>query len=168
MNNQTKFVIDQISKSQSKSVLNIGYRYDSDRTIQKFCEQNEIEWNVLEIWKENCDFLIKNKICSNVYNEDVKNIKSINKKFDCIIWLHGPEHIKFADFLSIREDIESSANKLVIYQAPEGYYYQDDLYNNPFEQHVETLNEKMFSDLNYKTNNFCKFGEPTFSAWIEK
>jgi len=62
MNNQTKFVIDQISKSQSKSVLNIGYRYDSDRTIQKFCEQNKIEWNVLEIWKENCDFLIKNKI----------------------------------------------------------------------------------------------------------
>ena len=57
MNKQTQFVINKISETNSKSVLNIGYRYDSDRTIQKFCESNNIEWNVLEIWEENCKFL---------------------------------------------------------------------------------------------------------------
>jgi len=168
MNKQTAFVIEKILETNSKSVLNIGYRYDSDRTIQKFCESNNIEWNILEIWEENCKFLKNHNICKNIYNEDVKNIKKINKNFDAIIWLHGPEHIKFLDFLNIRKDIENSADKLIIYQAPEGYYHQDELYNNPFEKHVETLNQKMFSDLNYKTNNFCEHGEPTFSAWIIK
>lgn len=168
MNKQTQFVINKISETNSKSVLNIGYRYDSDRTIQKFCESNNIEWNVLEIWEENCKFLKKHNVCQNIYNEDVKNIKNINKKVDAIIWLHGPEHINFSDFLNIRNDIENRANKLVIYQAPEGYYHQDELYNNPFEKHVETLNQKMFSDLNYNTNNFCQYDEPTFSAWLLK
>ena len=168
MNNQTRFVLSKIIQTNSKSVLNIGYRHDSDQTIQKFCEINNVDWHVLEIWKENCDFLVKNNICSNIYNEDVKNIKKINQQFDCIIWLHGPEHIPFNDFLNIRSDIENCANKIVIYQAPEGYYYQDELYNNPYEKHVQTLNEKMFSDLGYKTNNFCSLGESTFSAWIEK
>lgn len=168
MNNQTKFVINKILSSNSKSVLNIGYRYDSDRTIQTFCEINKIEWTVLEIWEENCKFLLANNICKNVYNCDARNIKELNKKFDTIIWLHGPEHVKWNDFLSFKDNIEDCANKLVIYQAPEGFYPQEDIYNNVYERHLETLNEKMFADLNYKTNNFCQFGEPTFSAWIEK
>jgi len=168
MNNQTKFVFNKIKETNCKSVLNIGYRYDSDKTIQNLCEINHIEWHVLEVWKENCDFLVKNKICKNIYNYDVKNINQIYQNFDAVIWLHGPEHILFEDFLKIRKDIESKANKLIIYQAPEGYYHQDELYNNPYEKHVQTLNEKMFSDLNYKTNNFCEHGEPTFSAWIIK
>jgi len=168
MNNQTKFVIDKIKETNSKSVLNIGYRYDSDTTIQKFCENNNIEWSVLEIWKENCDFLIRNKVCFNIYNEDVRNIDKINKNFDAIIWLHGPEHVEWNHFLSFRKNIENHADKIIIYQAPEGLYPQEAIYNNIYEKHVQTLNEKMFSELNYKTNNFCKFGEATFSAWIEK
>lgn len=165
MNKQTNFVIDKILETKSKSVLNVGYRHDSDTTIQKFCDLNDIEWNVIEIWKENCDFLKQNNICQNVFNEDVKNIKNINKKFDAIIWLHGPEHVKWSDFLAFRQDLEDCSNKIILYQAPEGEYPQESLYGNPFEQHVETLFEKQFSEIGYETNNFINFGEKTFSAW---
>lgn len=168
MNKQTRFVINKIKETACRSILNIGYRHDSDTTIQKMCEESGIEWHVLEVWPENCEFLRRNNICDNIYNDDVKNIKSLNRQFDAVIWLHGPEHISFQDFLLIRKDIENSARKLVIYQAPEGYFHQGELYNNPYERHVETLFERMFSDLHYQTNNFCDFGEPTFSAWIEK
>jgi len=168
MNKQTKFIIDMIKKNNCKSILNIGYRQDSDKSIQNFCLQNSIEWNVLEIFKENCDYLKSKNICSNVFNEDARNIKKINKIFDGIIWLHGPEHVLWKDFILFKQDIEDCSNKLTIYQAPEGFYDQGCIYSNPYEKHVETLYEKMFSDLGYKTNNFCEFGEKTFSAWIEK
>ena len=110
----------------------------------------------------------KNLSFLNYSDDQDQLLDKINKNFDAIIWLHGPEHVEWNDFLSFRKDLEGCANKIIIYQAPEGFYPQEAIYNNVYEKHVQTLTEKMFSELNYETNNFCKFGEATFSAWIKK
>lgn len=169
MNKQTQFVHDLIIDNPNiNTILNIGYRYDSDQTILNACISNNKTFEVMEIYKPNCDVLKNNKNIKEIHNMDVKDIKMLNKKFDAIIWLHGPEHVNWEDFLVFRKDIEDSANYLVVYQAPEGFYAQENIYGNIYEKHVQTLSEKMFKDLGYKTNNFIEFGEPTFSAVIIK
>jgi hypothetical protein len=168
MNKQTAFVIEKLSSPDIKTVLNIGYRFDSDTTIQKFVENNGKKFYALEVWKENCDQLIAKGVCKNIYCCDCRNIDSIKKNFDAIIWLHGPEHIKWEEFLIAREKIENKAKKLVIYQAPIGNYPQGAIYNNPFECHVETLYPNMFSELGYQIKMHNTGGEFTFSAYLEK
>jgi len=169
MNKQTQFVHDLLINNENiKSVLNIGYRYDSDQTILHACINNSKTFEVMEIYKPNCEILKNNIKIKEVYNMDIKDIKMLNKKFDAIIWLHGPEHVKWEDFLNFRQDIEDSANHLIIYQAPEGFYPQEDIYGNVYEKHIQILSEKMFKDLGYKTNNFIEFGEATFSAFTIK
>lgn len=96
---------------------------------------------------------------------DVRNINQLDQKFDAIIWLHGPEHILWNEFLLIKDDIEKLSNYITIYQAPEGEYPQDDIYGNPYERHVQTLYQSMFAELGYETNNFIQYGEKTFSAY---
>jgi len=168
MNEQTNFVIEKLNNPHIKTILNIGYRYDSDTTIQQFAESNEKKFYVLEAWKENCDQLIEKNVCKRIYNGDVRNIENLDKKFDAIIWLHGPEHILWEDFLTVKAKIENMANHLVVYQAPIDEFPQGELYNNPYEKHVQVLNAPMFDNLGYKTILHNQNGEHTFSAYIEK
>ena len=163
MNEQTKLVYDEISKPNINSVLNIGFRHDSDKTIYNYCMSNNKTWTVLEIYEPNCETM--KTIGIDVICGDVRNIKNVlNKNFDAIIWLHGPEHILWNDFLKCRTDIEEKANNIVIYQAPIGKYDQDEMYGNPYEKHVTTLTSNMFAELGYETINHDKNGEFTFSA----
>jgi len=166
MNGQTKFVYDKLSSNNIKTVLNIGFRDDSNKTIMNHCITTGKTWTVLEIWEQNCINMAA--IGIDVINADVRQISKIQKTYDAIIWLHGPEHILWEEFLVCRKDIEQKANKLVIYQAPIGEYPQEELYGNPYEQHVVSLNSKMFKDLGYQTIDHIENGERTFSAFIEK
>jgi len=168
MNEQTKFVLEKLDSPYIQTILNIGYRYDSDTTIQNTVEAAGKKFYVLEAWKENCDSLISKDICKRVYNGDVRSIDTLDRKFDAIIWLHGPEHITWDEFLTTRVKIENMANNLVIYQAPIDDFPQGELYNNPYERHVQALNPAMFELLSYKTVRHDQNGEWTFSAYVLK
>jgi hypothetical protein len=168
-NEQTKFVGEHLLNNQKiKSVLNIGYRYDSDHTVRNLLLQNDKTFSVLEAFKPNCAAILEKRITSEIFAIDVRNIESISKNFDAIIWLHGPEHIHWHEFLELRHKIEAKANHLVIYQAPIGECPQEEIYNNPYEKHISTLNGKMFEEIGYKVVNHDKNGEWTFSAYLEK
>jgi hypothetical protein len=168
-NEQTRFVGEKLLADQSiKSVLNIGYRYDSDQTIRNLLLANNKTFSVLEGYKPNCEMLWSKDISKDIHNMDVRNIETLSKSYDATIWLHGPEHILWEEFVELRHKIETKANKLVIYQAPIGECPQEEIYNNPFERHVATLNADMFAGLGYKTVNHDKNGECTFSAFLEK
>ena len=168
-NEQTKFVGEKLVNNPAiKSVLNIGYRYDSDHTVRNLLLKHNKTFSVLEGYKLNCESMAANNISPEIYNIDVRNIESINRSYDAIIWLHGPEHIYWNEFLDLRHKIEAKANKLVIYQAPIGECPQEEIYNNPFERHVATLRGEMFAELGYQVVNHDKNGEWTFSAFVEK
>lgn len=147
------------------SVLTIGLRPDSDQSIFRFCYSHDINFSVLEVWKPNCDFFSRLDIFDKIYCEDCRNIDKISESFDAILWLHGPEHIPWEEFLTTRTKIEDKANKLVIYQMPFGSFPQDALYGNPYERHVQTLMPDMFSKLGYSV---IIDGDSCFTAFIEK
>lgn len=168
MNEQTKFVLDNLLKNNIKTVLNIGYRYDSDKTIQNLLENSGIDFSVLEVYTPNCDHMKINNTCKEIFNIDVREIDKIEKNFDAIVWLHGPEHIYWKEFLETRKKIELKANTIVIYQAPIGECPQDEIYGNSFEKHVEVLYPEMFKEIGYETYSHDKNGEFTFSAVLRK
>ena len=124
MNGQTKLVFDELSKNEIQSVLNIGFRHDSDTTIRDLVRSNSGKFSVLEAYGPNCEDMRINNTADTVYELDVRSIDTINDEWDAIIWLHGPEHVHWNEFLEIRRHIESKANKIVIYQAPIGEYPQ--------------------------------------------
>lgn len=173
INGQTKFVKDALLEADVKSVLNIGFRYDSDLTVRDAVRANGATFSVLEAYGPNCSEMRAKGTADEVFEMDVRNIKDLKRTYDAIIWLHGPEHIFWEEFLEIREEIEAKANKLVIYQAPIGYSPQGELYENPYEKHVQTLEPHMFEELGYemvlhdgKTLHEYDFvdGEWTFTA----
>ena len=117
MNNQTKFVYDRIIKNDKiKSILNIGFRHDSDLTLLNHAYAENKKWKVIEIYKPNVDNMIKLGIDATCM--DVLNIDQLEETYDAIIWLHGPEHITWDQFLEVRKKIEAKSNHITIYQAP--------------------------------------------------
>lgn len=164
MNNQTQFIYDKVIKDiRVKSILNIGYRWDSDPTIMNYAITNNKTWSVLEVFEQNVEDMRKQNI--HVYCLNVLEIDNIRENFDAIIWLHGPEHIVWDQFLNVRGKIEQKSNYITIYQAPIGEYPQDEMYGNIYEKHITTLYPEMFSSLGYETLNHEPYGEKTFSAW---
>ena len=167
MNNQTKFVYDKIIKNpQIKSILNIGFRNDSDLTLLNYAYSENKKWKVLEIFQPNVDSMLKSGI--DAICMDVLNIDQLEEHYDAIIWLHGPEHITWEQFLDVRNKIEEKTNNITIYQAPIGEYPQDELYGNVYEKHVSVLYPEQFKELGYNIFDHTPEGEKTFSAWIEK
>jgi hypothetical protein len=167
MNYQTKFVYDKIiADDRIKSVLNIGYRYDSDSTLLNYCKAKNKSWTVLEVFQPNVDSL--NGLGVEAFCMNVLDIKKLDRTFDAIIWLHGPEHINWEEFLNVRDDIESKSNVVTIYQTPVGEYPQDEIYGNPYERHVSTLFPDMFKNIGYDVYDHTPEGEKTFSAWKYK
>lgn len=167
MNNQTKLVYDKIIKNENiKTILNIGFRNDSDFTLLNYAYSENKKWKILEIFQPNVDNMVKlglDAICM-----DVLNIDQLEENFDAIIWLHGPEHITWDQFLEVRTKIENKSNVITIYQAPVGEYPQDEMYGNIYEKHVSVLHPDLFKNLGYEVHNHTEEGEKTFSAWIEK
>ena len=175
LNGQTKFVIDKvINRDDVKTVLNIGYKYNSDLTIENKCKSLGKTFTVLEVFSFNCEELRARDY--DIIEMDVRDIKNLDRTFDAIIWLHGPEHVTWEQFLNIRKDIESKANKIVMYQAPIGHCPQGAEYGNEYEIHLSTLTGEMFKELGYNVLNNLHAENPeyalpsewTFSAWIEK
>lgn len=179
MNGQTKFVIEKLKQHNAKKVLNIGFRYNSDLTIRDFVKSSGGEFHALEIWEANCKDMTDRKTVDRVIHGDAQKIAELveENEYDAIIWLHGPEHIYWDEFLACRDDIERCASKLIIYQAPIGEDEQGALYENPYEEHVQELEPNMFGDIGYtitlhnggRSHDYDQcIGERTFSAYVEK
>lgn len=163
---QIKFAIQKLYETDSKSLLVIGMRHDSLMDIPNYMKSKGAAFSVLEVWEPNVNDLRQSNFADEVFLGDARKISEvIDKKYDAVFWLHGPEHIHWDEFLECRDDIESIATKLVMYQAPIGHYPQGHLHNNPYEEHVSTLTPDMFEELGYNVQSNL---ENTFAAYLLK
>ena len=84
---------------------------------------------------------------------DIENI--ISTPFDVIVWIQGPEHIKYEDMLPTFEAMYGLANEGIVCTCPWGSYYdyQGAINNNPAEEHLQkSMGEDTFGPefINYK------------------
>lgn len=143
-----EFLFDLIASNKCNTLLNIGYRTSSNPFFLSEIQKRKVKLAILEIWEPNLK-QIKPNFCNDLIHMDCRNIDQLNRTFDCIYWSHGPEHILWDEFLSTNKKIEEKADKLVIYECPNGLFEQGTMYNNPYEKHVQTLYPNQFEQLGY-------------------
>jgi hypothetical protein len=135
-----------------QSFLNVGFHsWEDSRTHWwiKICEENNINWKILEIFKNNVEDTI-NKGCS---KEKIQlgNILNVNEyeNVDCMLFWHGPEHIDKQTFIDTLPEIEKKVNKLIIFGMPLGYEPQDVVYDNKYEIHLSEWHPEDWKKMGY-------------------
>ena len=149
-----------------KRILNIGFRPNSDRTVATWCARHKRELVHLEVFEPNVKWIETTKGIGSVIHGDIRDIEAhcAPKSFDFVLWLHGPEHVSWQEFLALRPALEGVSRHGVIYQAPIGDRPQGNLYGNPYEQHREVLLPTMFEKLHYCVDLHNVGTEYCFSA----
>jgi len=114
------------------------------------------EITILEIWKENVEYLEQNTPCPpgnrrpvRVIQGDVREIggsELARDRFDIVMWWHGPEHIPFRDRTKTLRKLECMANEFIIIGCPPGDYPQEKARENPHEKHHEKILVEFFYD----------------------
>ena len=136
------------------SFLNIGFHNWEDPRNHwwvKFCNQNNIKWNILEIFKKNITDAIKIGCPeNNIIEGDLLKTQTY-KNYDCILFWHGPEHVDKEIFLNKLPEIEKKANKLIIFGMPLGEEIQGQIYGNKWEEHISSWEKYEWEKLGYKT-----------------
>ena len=114
--------------------------------------ENKIEIDIVEMRQKNIDvskaFEVVNKyninyICARI--EDY--LKSSVKKYDCIIWWHGPEHLPKEESLKVIMGLEDHCNGIIIMGCPCG----EDPYDAGYDKHYWVITDKDFADIGYQT-----------------
>jgi len=176
MNTQHKIVLDtfdtikttaEIQGSEFKRVLNIGYRPNSNPLAQQWCEANGVHFDVLEVFGRNVVWAKHARL--KVHHMDVRELVTRPDldigQYDFVLWLHGPEHIHWSEFLEVRHCVEGLSTYGVIYQAPIGeHIVHPEYYGNPAEAHLESLWPFQFTSLGYTTVLHKSETENCFSA----
>lgn len=137
-----------------KSFLNVGFHDWQDIRRHwwiKICEENNIEWKILEIFNENVDDAIEKGCPKNkIIRGDILDVEKYDA-VDCLLFWHGPEHIKKDVFLKKLPEIEKKVNKLLIFGMPLGYEPQGMVYGNKHEIHVSEWQPEEWENLGYNT-----------------
>ena len=69
--------------------------------------------------------------------------------YDYVFWLHGPEHVEFADGIHAIQRLETIAKKVIVLSCPWGYASHG-FKENPNNRHVSYWLQDDFSRLGYR------------------
>ncbi len=145
-------ILENNQHLQIKSFLNVGFHGWDDPRVHwwiHICEENNIDWKILEIFKGNVDNAIKKGCPANkIFLGDILNTE-IYENVDCLLFWHGPEHIVKDNFIKALPGIEKKVNKLIIFGMPLGYEPQDIVYGNTHEIHVSEWQPNDWKNLGY-------------------
>ncbi len=83
-----------------------------------------------------------------------------DRKWDLIMWCHGPGHVYLNQLESILEDLKKVCNQGILLCCPWGQNIQGSMYGNSFEEHKSTLDEKIFVNHGYDVQVFFARGNP--------
>lgn len=98
---------------------------------------------------------------------DVMDFKSIElaiseflkgpSKVDCVVSIQNIEHLTQEDGVTLLHNIERFAEKLVIFETPNGFVEQPGTHENPFQEHKSGWTVKDFKRLGYEVRGTTGF-----------
>jgi hypothetical protein len=141
------------------SVLSIGIRRVNCVWLELFKEK-DVEF--LEIFNRNVQKI--RDLGYVVHKGDVRTFVP-NRKYDVVVWSHGPEHIKKEEIPDTLALIESYTTKIVILLAPWGLHEQGISHDNINECHLSTLYEDDFPGYNVWTVGEKDVKKSEIVAW---
>lgn len=132
-------LLPSIFTDQFKTILYVGAQ-DEHFTFSEELKNAQYIIDIIEINQHHCKILEKKKWINNVVNIDVQKYKT-DKKYDIVMWWHGPEHIEDSNLNSTLKNLESIASEYIILGCPWGI--------SPMPGHLQTINENQFEILGY-------------------
>lgn len=99
-----------------------------------------------------------------VVADDIRNAVLYLRKFDIVMWWHGPEHVNARDLAWLIPALETLARRYVILAYPYGEYAQGSHLGNDYEKHVTTLWPDSFRG--YQSASIGKAGDGPQSCVI--
>jgi len=137
-----------------KTLLYIGANVKRMQMIEHF-RAAKYRIDVVEIWPENVIVLKewnkKHRVFAKIYQADIRKFAT-TKKYDVVMWWHGPEHVEIDELRAILARLEWSARHFIILASPWGNYPQGAAGGNPFEEHISALTPKTWSSLGYSSD----------------
>lgn len=143
--------------SIGKTVLYVGA---TPRRFQMGKELFEAgcEITLLEVFRPYADHYTGHPWLKEIICEDVRSIGKLNRKWDVVIWWHGPEHIKRSELDGVLSSLEAVASKLIVLGCPWGVNRQGMTSGNPYSVHQQSLSLDDF--VGYKTRTLGKESDP--------
>lgn len=137
--------VEYANVKNGKKVLIIGER--NPKKLDGLLDKYDV--TIIEAFWPNVQ-LMSNKTNCNVVHADIQNYTTIDldfASFDCVVWLHGPEHLEKDISLDVIRFLVENINTVIL-SMPHGYYPQGALYNNPFEIHQSEWTVEDFYEFN--------------------
>jgi uncharacterized protein YciI len=149
--------LNEIFKN-SKTILMVGWRYDSDFSFVDFMIEESKDLTIVEIYEPNTKNVRKEVTihCSDILDFDIE------KEYDLLLWQHGPEHVFKSEVLDFVKKV-SDKFKHIVFETPYGHNPQGEMYGNIYETHVSEWEEKDYTDLGF---NYVKYAGVNNDAFI--
>jgi len=149
--------IPELFLKKYHSVLYVGANKKRQHFLDLFELTEYSKIVILEIFKENVEFL-KNKFNdSTIYSivhGDVRNVDKLNLgKFDVVFFWHGIDLLPKTDIKTTIKKLEKIGNNLIVLGIPFGNYLKDDTVydNNLNEDHISPIYPSFLENIGYKT-----------------
>lgn len=144
---QTKRCIPEIFEI-GKDCLYVGAGCNATFQFVPELIDHNYKITLLEIWKPNSDLYSGHPWFNEAICSDIR-IFDTDRKWDLLMWLHGPEHIHKEELESTVKKIEKLTRKLIVMACPWGIYPEGAIQGNPHEVHLSSLYEEDFKALGY-------------------
>jgi 2-polyprenyl-3-methyl-5-hydroxy-6-metoxy-1,4-benzoquinol methylase len=106
----------------------------------------------IDIFEPSLDLSKKRKIHNTYKKGNIMNLEKYYKirSFDSVICIDVIEHFKKTDAIKLIKKMEKIARLNVILMTPNGFYHQDHLHGNPYEEHKSGWSVVDLNNLGYK------------------
>lgn len=136
--------------TKSKSILMVGWRFDSDAEFVKYMIESGKELSIVEIFPGN----LKNIPAEvTTYCDDILKFQ-FEKKYDLFLWQHGPEHVHIEDAKNLFKKIEPYFQNIIV-ETPYGVNHQGEMYGNVYEAHISTWYEEDYVECGFSTVKYA-------------
>lgn len=134
--------------SDCKSVLDVGCGDNSPlgKIHKNFYSEG------IDVFKRNIIRSRERKIHDNYKCEDINKLSKLYKKksFDAVVSLDVIEHLKKSEAIRLISQMENIAKKKVMILTPNGFFVQDEVNGNKYQEHKSGWSVEELNDLGYR------------------
>jgi len=131
-----------------KTLLYIGASRERAELLNEF-KNKGYKIDIIEAFKPNFEYLVKNVRVNKIFHGDIRSFE-FNKKYDVVLWWHGPEHVRGEEVEPTLKKVLKLTKKILVLGCPFGSLKQGKVHENPYESHLSYFDVGFFEKWGFK------------------